>query len=228
MSKRNIIILAIVGLVGGTLALCLFCGLIGMLTDDSSAPAAIATLPPLESAPTEEPTPSPTPIPVEPTATPQPPTATPEPVQPTATPLPPEADPNNTFTASSEEYSAYFLDTGNNVSEIGAAIGELSNLLLNADFGNDDWTFDVALQITRIRLGHEALEELTVPAGLEGFHVTLLDATSDCNQMTDHLTTGLDTFDTSEIETASTFMISCGQKMADINESLTTVIDQIE
>lgn len=92
MSKRNIIILAIVGLVGGTLALCIFCGLIGMLTDDdSSAPAAIATLPPLESAPTEEPTSSPTPIPVEPTATPEPPTPTPEPTATTAPATPEDA-----------------------------------------------------------------------------------------------------------------------------------------
>lgn len=86
MSKRNIIILAVVGLVGGTLALCLLCGLVGYLRDDGdqAAPlAAVATLPPLESAPTNPP-PSPTPLPVEPT-----PTATPEPTpEPTATAAP--------------------------------------------------------------------------------------------------------------------------------------------
>ncbi len=145
--------------------------------------------------------PIPTPTPIPPTVTPKP-TNTPAPAAEGETPL--DVQPY---------VLAYVLGTGEKMQTMGSALSSISELMQNPQFGNDEWTIDVALQVVTVQQVHKELTEMDVPPEMSEIHEAVLDGTADCNEAMDYLVSGLDNGNIDDVNTAATLMAQCGNKM---------------
>ncbi len=158
--------------------------MLGLLFGRSTPPTTIEPLgAPPTSAPTRE---------SVPTASPQP----------TVAPAPDAGDAQRYF-------SLVMGPTG----DLGQALTNMGNLLQNPRIGNSDWTTDVAENLVAIRTAHTQLTQVTPPAAMRDIHANLIDATSDCNDATYHVATGIDTSNVAEMHTATDLLASCTRKI---------------
>jgi len=200
------------------LAVGLICGgcilavvVINTVSEPSPAPIVVAEMATTESTVTEvtiAATEHPTAI-VVPTNTLEPPSPTPVRSTPTATAVPLTSTPTKTPSFA----ELYATEMGGYVVDMGAALGELGSLLQTPDLTNNEWRLDVAVKIAVIKLSHQGLQNMDVPARLVSFHSQVLDASSDCNESMLNLTQGLDNLDSNALDRATNLMFSCGNKM---------------
>lgn len=206
------------GAIIGLIAICGICSICGLLPGSGSnktGVAKIATLPQLDTPVPPTNTPAPTETPLPPTEAP---TNTPIPPDPTATPEP----------VIEANYEDYFTTVANKTKELGDALGSLGELMTDPQIGTDDWTIAVSLQMATIQLAHEAISDLEIPPGLEGFHEFLTSATGDCSEATDHLAKGLDNLDKNELDLSASFIKSCNGKLDDLTKRMNEAIEQLE
>lgn len=167
-------------------------------------------------------------------------------VQPSAEPSPsasPEASAEPSPSASAEASTEASPDTGaaeggdpavavyaTEIQEPLTGIGEgltgFATLFQDPKLDDEAWKTQVSTEMDKIRKGHEDLTKIEPPAAAEPAHEQLINATSDCNQATDKITSGLDTNNVTEISEASTLIISCGTKLQTAQEMLLELAPQ--
>ena len=184
----------------------------------SDTPAPTRT-PEATRTPTPTSTPSHTSLP---TATDTPiPTTTPTATNtPTATELPrPSNTPSPTTGPSRavELYAAEIFESGMTLSE---ALANISFLASDPQFFDEEWRFDVALQIAIIQLVHEDVKQMDVPPEMVDIHRKIVDGTQDCSKSMDYLASGLDNFNVSDVEKATELMDSCADKIVEATEMI--------
>jgi hypothetical protein len=131
--------------------------------------------------------------------------------KPTQTPQPTEAP--TQASGLSPASAAYMQDMGGIVTEMGKALSALGELAQVPKPTSDDWKIDLATQMVIIQQGHQKLSEMDVPEDMTDIHAATLDATSDCDQATRLLTSGLDKGRVADIQRAGALMRQCGEKM---------------
>jgi len=159
--------------------------------------------------PTETPNPTNTPIPTNT------PTQVTEPVE--AQPQQPAPIPAESLSLGVDAYTSAVTD---GISSLQTASFELADLFENANMQSDQWKVDVAVWLVTIQMTHEVFAGMPPPPEFEEFHSLLLDATADCYRMTEHVISGIDNVNTTEIEIAGDYMVSCGEKMEEANQYL--------
>jgi len=114
------------------------------------------------------------------------------------------------LTASEQNYAATMSDHGSRVSE---ALGNLSDLMGNPQIGYDEWTLDVAIELTIIQLLYDEALEMEPPSSMADIHYKYIQAMSHLNSFVDLMTEGIDTLDadlidqaTSELEVATKYL----------------------
>jgi len=133
---------------------------------------------------------------------------------------PPESP---SLTASEQNYAATIFDHSSQVSE---ALNDLGDLLMNPQIGYDEWTIDVAIQITIIRLLYEEAQEIEPPGSMADIHDSYMQAMWHYNRSMDLLVEGIDTLDTnlldlatSEIEMGTMFIYEATELLSDFTEA---------
>ena len=162
------------------------------------------------SAPEHTPTPKPT---LKPTATPRP-TRTPRPtatLRPTATPRPtrtprptatlrPTSTPTPVDLCTSGDIAFYrnaMLEHLDTVTETSLALQtQFAKISENpALIFNDEWILETSIWLVTLRLLHEDVEDMTVPARMRTGHNHMLEATGSLDRATYELATGIDNVD---------------------------------
>jgi len=123
------------------------------------------------------------------------------------------------FTASEQDYATTIVDHGSQVSE---AMSNLSVLMMNPQIGYDEWTIDVAIEVTVIRLLYEEAQEIEPPSSMAHIHNNYMQAMWHYNRATDFIVEGIDTLNadlinqaTSEIETATEYIDEAAEQIED-------------
>jgi len=123
------------------------------------------------------------------------------------------------FTASEQDYATTIVDHGSQVSE---AMSNLSVLMMNPQIGYDEWTIDVATEVTVIRLLYEEAQEIEPPSSMAHIHNNYMQAMWHYNRATDFIVEGIDTLNadlinqaTSEIETATEYIDEAAEQIED-------------
>jgi len=175
---------------------------------DTAVPSA--TPPPIPTD-TAIPTETLTPVPLPTNTSPH--SATPT-AYPTATrPPPPTPSPTPARPALSPQAQQYLVDVREQIMALSDALGALGELTRNPRMGDNQWTISLAIQISAIHQIHYKLSTMNVPPELADVHAAILSATADCDHATEHLATGIDNLSVPDMETASTLITNCGEKM---------------
>lgn len=184
--------------------------------------------------PESEATPEPAPMPtaassVQPMNELPPPTAVLTDIpMPTDTPLPtriPTPVPTDTPASISPEVQQYLLSLLAHLQTMADAMNAISDLASSPDFLSNDWKIRMAAQLAVIQMTHETLTEMDVPPEMTGIHKSILNATSDCELSTHFLADGIDNLDVDSLETATSLMQSCGEKIKEPSRMLEEYID---
>jgi hypothetical protein len=96
---------------------------------------------------------------------------------------------------------------------LSGALQAISDLSSSPNLSSNDWKIKMAAQLAMIRITHQALAEMSVPEEMKAMHLSILDATADCDSATYHLAEGIDSLDMDEIQTATDLVRSCGEKI---------------
>jgi hypothetical protein len=118
---------------------------------------------------------------------------------------PPASTPTSSSTITAAE-RAYGLAVGDQVTRLGGALSELGDLSTNYQFGDDEWTIDVATQLAKIRLIHDEGMALTPPDSMADIHYRYTQGLEHFYTMTELFARGVDELDASLIEQAGTEM----------------------
>jgi len=123
------------------------------------------------------------------------------------------------LTASEQNYAATIADHGERVGE---AMSNLSVLMGNPQIGYDEWTIDVATEVTIIRLLYEEAQEIEPPSSMAHIHNNYMQAMWHYDRAMDFLVEGIDALDadlidqaTSEIEVATEYINEVAEQTAD-------------
>jgi hypothetical protein len=103
------------------------------------------------------------------------------------------------LTASERNYALAMADHG---SRVVAAMSEASNLMENAQIGNDEWIQDLATQLARIRLLYDEALEMEPPSSMVDIHYKYIQAMSHIDTCTDFITEGIDTLNVNLLDQA--------------------------
>jgi hypothetical protein len=121
---------------------------------------------------------------------------------------------------------AYALAIADQSSTLSKALTELSDLSQNYQFGDDEWTTDVALQMVKIRTVHDEAMAMTPPSSMAEIHYKYTQGLKHYYTMTDLLAEGIDKLDAGLIEQATTemnigtgYIIEATKLMNDFTES---------
>ncbi len=147
---------------------------------------------------------------------------------PTDTPIPtriPTPVPTDTPPSISPEVQQYLLSLLAHLQTMADALNAISDLASSPDFLSDDWKIRIATQLAIIQMTHETLTEMDVPPEMTGIHKSILNATSDCELATHFLADGIDNLDVDSLETATSLMQSCGEKIKEPSRMLEEYID---
>ena len=100
--------------------------------------------------------------------------------------------PNETpsLTASEQNYATTMAEHS---SSVGEAMSNLSDLMGNPQIGYDEWTIDVATEVTVIRLLYEEVQEIEPPSSMADIHYNYVQAMWHYNRSMDLLVEGIDT-----------------------------------
>lgn len=162
----------------------------------------------------------------EATATPTP-TDTPEP---TDTPIPPTETPEPTATAAgpSLEVQQYAQLLAEETDTLTSSLHKLSELLMDLDVSDQDWLDATVHEMATIKIVHQSILGMDVPANMAAIHVMVLDGTLDCSKSMDKLAEGVDNLDMEALEKAIELMNSCGEKMAQAGAMTDEYMNQFE
>lgn len=123
------------------------------------------------------------------------------------------------FTASEQNYATTIADHSSQVSE---AMNNLSYLMTNPQIGYDEWTIDVATEVTVIRLLYEEAQEIEPPSSMAHIHNNYMQAMWHYNRAMDFIVEGIDTLDadlinqaTSELETGTEYIDEATEQIED-------------
>jgi len=123
------------------------------------------------------------------------------------------------LTASEQNYATTIADHS---SQVGEAMSNLSILLANPQIGYDEWTIDVAVEVTVIRLLYEEAQEIEPPSSMAHIHENYIQAMWHYNRAMDFLVEGIDTLDadlidqaTSELETGTEYIDEATEQTED-------------
>ena len=100
--------------------------------------------------------------------------------------------PNETpsLTTSEQDYATTMAEHS---SSVGEAMSNLSDLMGNPQIGYDEWTIDVATEVTVIRLLYEEVQEIEPPSSMADIHYNYVQAMWHYNRSMDLLVEGIDT-----------------------------------
>jgi len=104
------------------------------------------------------------------------------------------------ITASEQNYAATMEDHALRVAE---ALDELSALMANPQIGYDEWTIDVAIQITIIRLLYDEAQEIEPPNSMAAIHYNYMQAMWHYDRSMDLIVEGTDTLNANLISQAT-------------------------
>jgi hypothetical protein len=90
--------------------------------------------------------------------------------------------------------------------DLAEALGELTELMANADFFSSEWQIQTALQMATIKEIHSESLSVEPPPSLAVVHSTWLEATSLFDQSVDLAAEGIDTLDADKIAQATNLM----------------------
>ena len=114
------------------------------------------------------------------------------------------------LTASEQNYATTIVDHN---SKVGEAMSSLSYLMENPQIGYDEWTIDVATEVTIIRLLYEEAQEIEPPSSMADIHYNYMQAMWHYDRSMDFLVEGIDTLNadlmsqaTSEIEMGTAYL----------------------
>jgi len=123
------------------------------------------------------------------------------------------------FTASEQNYATTIAD---HISQVSEAMSNLSVLMLNPQIGYDEWTIDVATEVTVIRLLYEEAQEIAPPSSMAHIHNNYMQAMWHYNRSMDFIVEGIDTLNadlinqaTSEIETGTEYIDEAAEQIGD-------------
>ena len=123
------------------------------------------------------------------------------------------------LTASEQSYATILVDHS---SRVGEAMDNLSDLMGNAQIGDDEWTLDVATQLTIIRQGYDEALEIEPPSSMADIHYNYMQAMWHYDRSTDLIAEGIDTLNadlidqaTSEIEVGNEYINEATKLLSD-------------
>jgi hypothetical protein len=122
--------------------------------------------------------------------------------------------------------AVYATEIQDPLTNIGEGLTGFGTLFQNPQLTDDAWKAQVVTEMDKIRQGHESLTKIEPPAAAEPTHEQLIDATSDCNEATNKITSGLDNSNVNEIGEAATLIVSCGTKLQTAQEMLLELAPQ--
>lgn len=119
-------------------------------------------------------------------------------------PIAPRVPPEKPQLTSVEQ--AYATTIVNQTTTVGKALTNLSSLLQNPKYGNDEWTLQVAVQLTTIRLVYDEAMALEPPSSMVEIHLKYTQGMKAYNDMTYLFSRGVDELDPNLIDQAVTKM----------------------
>jgi len=123
----------------------------------------------------------------------------------------------------------YAIEIQRKLQPMAEALTTLGELTQAAQIGNDSWTLQLAAQMAIIKRGHEEISTMeAIPAEMTDVHATMVSATTDLDQAMDHLATGLDNLNATEIEVATALMQSGNTKIDKARQLLEDYMAQFE
>jgi len=129
--------------------------------------------------------------------------------------------PTKTTTLSASEQN-YATTIANQAEGLSTAFTKLGDLLQNYQFGNDEWTINVAAQLVIIRTIYNEAMAMEPPSSMAEIHYKYIQGLKHYYTMTDLFTKGIDQLDSSLIEQATTEMY----KGMDYIQEATTLITE--
>ena len=133
-------------------------------------------------------------------ATSEAPTRTPRP--PSAVVVPPVTPPVTTTPTLTTEEQVY-LETMIGLNELSADVSyEIGILLENPQIFDDDWRFEVALQLSMVRILYEEAEAIEPPSSLSPYHTKYVQSLYRYDKSCDLLVQGIDELDLDILEEA--------------------------
>ena len=121
------------------------------------------------------------------------------------------------LTASEQNYAATMEDHALRVVE---ALDELSALMANPQIGYDEWTIDVAIQITIIRLLYDEALEIEPPGSMADIHYNYMQAMWHFDRSMDLIVEGIDPLNADLIYQATSEMEAGGEYINEVTEML--------
>lgn len=106
---------------------------------------------------------------------------------------------------------AYLDTTGGRATEVGEAFANLSSLLDDPRYGTDEWTLQVAVQLTTIRLAYDEAMELKPPSSMAEIHSQYSQGMDAYNDMTYLFSRAIDELDSDLLDQAMVRMESGAQ-----------------
>jgi hypothetical protein len=123
------------------------------------------------------------------------------------------------LTASEQNYCTTIVDHS---STVGEAMDNLRDLMGNAQIGDDEWTLDVATQLTIIRQGYDEALEIEPPSSMADIHYHYTQAMWHYDKATDLIAEGIDTINAdlinqagSEIEAGTEYINEATKLLSD-------------
>ncbi len=118
----------------------------------------------------------------------------------TPAPVTAPEEPTTTITASEQAYATAIVEHSSKVS---TAMSELSGLASEWQIGDDEWTFNVAIQLTTIRLLYDEAMEIEPPSSMADIHYKYVQAMQHFDTAVDLIIEGVDTLDADLINQAT-------------------------
>jgi len=123
------------------------------------------------------------------------------------------------LTASEQNYATTMAGHSSRVSE---AMSKISDLMGEPQIGYDEWTLDVAIQLTIIRLLYDEALEIEPPSSMADIHYNYMQAMWHYDNSVELIAEGIDTLDddlisqaTSEIEMATEYIKEATRLLSD-------------
>jgi len=119
------------------------------------------------------------------------------------------------LTASERNYVAAMED---HISQLDEAMSNLNVLMTNPLIGYDEWTIDVATEVTVIRLLYVEAQEIEPPSSMAHIHDNYMQAMWHFNRATDFLVEGIDTLNADLLNQAASELLTGAEYMDEAAE----------
>lgn len=104
---------------------------------------------------------------------------------------------------------------------LATALDRMGNLMGSPRVGNDAWSIDLAAEMAAIRQSHEQIKAMrNIPPTMTDVQASLIRATSDCNDATYLIASGIDQGRATDLDQATRLMGSCTDKIVSTTDLL--------